>query len=294
MLRKNGKRTIPRWASLALLLVAATGLALTAVFAWVDHKLGDENRVDLPPESFKVWSTRGLVIGGTATEWNGTQNSVESVRRAFEHGALGVEIDVFFDPDLGKFVVSHGRPYLLKNGKLLMLDEMLAEVGDLGMFWLDWKKLRHLEQEDFRKALDELARLTSVGDLRQRLYVEGEAPFRVRQAANKGFLTILDSHPLPDSSFLAPLVASLYKSVYYFGGHTVLALESGDVDDPVFGPRSRRILSNVPLFVYHVPDDPGLMRQLALQDNVRVILPRDHTLDRFSYVPAPGRGKASR
>lgn len=284
---------IPRWASFGLVLVAAVALVMTAVFAWVNHKLDDANAIGLPPDSYKVWSTRGLVIGGTATEWNGTQNSVESVRRAFEHGALGVEIDVFFDPDLGKFVVSHDRPYLLKNGKLLMLDEMLAEVGDLGMFWLDWKKLRHLDAEDFEKALDELARQTSVGDLRSRFYIEGEAPIRIHQAAQQGFLTILDSHPLPDSRFLAPLVTALYKSLYYFGGHTVLALESGDIDDPVHGPRSRRILRNVPLFVYHVPDDPGLMRQLALQDNVRVILPRDHTLDRFSYVPVPGQDKAS-
>ncbi len=278
----------PRITSLALVLTAAVAVTLSACFAWADHHLGGTNRTDVPRDSYKVWSTRRLVVGGSADVWDGTQNSIESVRRAFEHGARGVEIDVFFDPDLGTFVVSHDRPYLLKNGRLLMLEELLGEVGHLGMFWLDWKKLRHLAAEDFVRALDELTRLTSAGDLRARFYVEGEDPFRLRRAAEAGFLTILDSHPLPDSAFLAPLVTALYKSLFYFGGHTVLALESGDVDDPVHGPRSERILRNVPLFVYHVPDDAGMMRQLALQENVRVILPRDQTLDRFGYAPEPG------
>ncbi len=274
-----------RWLGLLLLPVGLLAVASNCVFAWVDYRLGQREPGRIPGDVHKVWSTRGLVVGGTESDWNGTQNSVESIRRCFTHGAKGVEVDVFFDPEMGGFVVSHDRPYILKEGKLLMLKELLDAVGDDGLFWLDWKKLRHLEPEDFQSALDVLERLTAKGDLRERFYVEGEDPFRIRQARRAGFLTIFDTHPLPDSNLLSPLVTSFYKALYYFGDHTVMGLEGGDPNDLVHGPNSTRILRDVPLFVYHVPHDVTQMTELALQENVRVILPRDQTLDLFGFLP---------
>ena len=277
-----------RVGAVSLLLVGVVAVTLAGMFAWVDYRLSDLQTPEAPGSPYKVWSTRGLVIGGTVSEWNGTQNSIESIRRAFEHGAKGVEVDVFFDPPLNQFVVSHDYPYFLKNGELLLLRDLLAELGDQGMFWLDWKKLRYLEPDDFQQALDELMVLTAVGNLRDRFYVEGEDPVRIGRIAQSGLLTILDTHPLPDGNFFTPLVNSLYKSLFYFGGHTVMGIESGPTDAPIFGPRSSRILKDVPLFVYHVPDDPVVIELLASQNNVRVILPRDHRKDLFSYQPDPG------
>jgi len=273
------------WTALLLLPVGLLAVALAGTFLWVDYRLADRDWTGAPDDPHKIWSTRGLVIGGTVREWNGTQNSIESIRRAFEHGARGVEVDVFFDPELQGFVVSHDRPYNLKNGELLMLTSLLDAVGEERMFWLDWKKLRHLEAEEYQQALDLLMQLTARSDLRERFYVEGEAPFRIRQARAMGLLTIFDTHPLADSHFLTPLIISLYKSLFYFGEHSVMALESGPIDQPIFGPVTIRALRDVPLFVYHVPDDSEQIRSIARQDNVRVIILSDQRLDRFEYLP---------
>lgn len=270
-----------RWPG-ALLFIA--GLATTGfigVVAWVDYSLGQRDNVGVYDDPYKVWAARGLVVEGPRITKSGTQNSIESIRLAFDRGAKGVEVDAYFDTALNQYVVSHDRPYNLKKGVLLGLGSLLEAVGDDGQFWLDLKKLSHLDRAQLAAAVAELETLTAKGDLKGRFYVEGEDPVNLRAFHRAGFLTIYDTHPLKDSNPWTPLASDLYKLVYYFGGHTVMGMNSGEPGALIYGPEACRALRNVPVFIYHTPDESDRLGELLAAPDVRVILVGDHSLDRY-------------
>jgi hypothetical protein len=228
----------------------------------------------------KVWATRGLVVndpGGSASS-----NTVTTIQRAFDHGAVGTEVDVFYDVDSGRFVVSHDRPYQLNDGRLLTLEELFAEVGIRGFFWLDLKRLGPLTSAQSRAAaarLEEVARMSGVPQ--GKIYVEGEDPLNLGSFRDAGFRTIFDTHPLPDDNVFSPLVVNLYKAAFYLGRFSVMAMAYGEVSAPVYGPATRRGLGGIPIFVYHVPDDRNLLAELSSIPEIRVIIDQDHSADHY-------------
>ncbi len=270
-----------RAASGALLLLGTLVIAHIGTLAYVDHQLRQRSPNGAPDHPLKVWAARGLVVGTDKIVRDGEQNSIESIRRAFDRGAQGCEVDVFYDVDLAAFVVSHDRPYHLKNGAVLTLRQLLAEVGGRGSLWLDWKALRHLDAAQLDAACKELHSLADSHDLHARLYVEGEAPFPIRTIRRAGLKTIFDVRPLSDAHPLTPLIADLYKMIYYFGDHTVMSMNSGSAEQPIYGPEVRRCLRRVPVFLYHVPDDETLLAELVAENNVRALLVVDHSADRY-------------
>ena len=268
--------------TLALLFIS--GLMTTgfiALVTWVDHQLAQRKNVGVFDDPHKVWAARGLVLGGPKIVRHGDQNSIPAIRLAFDRGAKGVEVDVFFEPTLSKYVVSHDRPYNLKDGTLLTLGPLLDALGERGHFWLDFKKLRHLDQDQLRAAIAELENLTARGNLKSRFYVEGEDPLNLHAFQQAGFHTIYDTHPLPDSNPLTPLVSDLYKLIFYFGNHTVMGMNSGEGDRLIYGSETQRALRHVPMFIYHAPDDEQRLGELLDSSDVRVILVVDHSLDRY-------------
>lgn len=270
----------------SLLVVGLGGstAAFVAMIAVVDRGLAERTYADVIDHPQKVWSTRGLVSGGAHIDGTSNQNTVESVSLAFDRGAQGVEVDVFWDQELNRFAVSHDRPYKTVNGKMLPLGEMLESVKQPRAWWLDWKKVRHLDAEQLESALARLTEITAASDLRTRFYVEAEDPINLRGIKRAGFKTILDTHPLPESSPFAPVLIDAYKALYYFTGHTVMSMESGAAEELVLGSDATRLLRHVPLFVYHVPNENQLFEELVGLSDVRVVLPRDHTLDRFGLT----------
>jgi hypothetical protein len=161
-------------------------------------------------------------------------------------------------------------------------------VGKDGEFWLDLKKLRRLDKTQLAAAIAELEDLTAEGNLKQRFYVEGEDPINLRAFHRAGFLTIYDTHPLKDSNPLTPLASDLYKLIYYFGGHTVMGMNSGEGDALIYGPETQRALRNVPMFIYHTPDEDARLEHLLGAGDVRVILIVDHSLDRYGLRAPQG------
>lgn len=280
-----------RMQSVVLLVTLLMGVVSTthvAVIAWVDRELALRTYVGVYDDPFKVWSNRGLVLETNAILRGGKHNSIESVALAFDRGAKGVEVDVFYDTQLATFVVSHDRPYHLQDGRLLSLRELLAAVGERGAFWLDWKKLGHLDTEAIEAARAELQELTAPGGLKERFYIEGEDPLNLGVFRRAHFKTIFDIRPQADSSpFTTPLV-DLYKALYYFGGHTVMGMDTGSAEAPIYGPETRRLLRDVPVFLYHAPDDAVFLGDLLAHRNVRVVLLQDHSLARYGLLgPAP-------
>jgi glycerophosphoryl diester phosphodiesterase len=277
-----------RGALLAGLFIGGLTTAHVAVIAWVDHNLARRANTGVYDQPYKVWSNRGLVLETNEILRDGKHNSIESVTLAFDRGAKGVEVDVFYDSELAMFIASHDRPYHLQNGRLLSLRELLAAVGQRGEFWLDWKKLGHLDAAEVEAARAELEELTAPGGLKQRFYIEGEDPLNLGFFRRAGFKTIFDTRPQKDASVITTLLVDLYKAVYYFGGHTVMGMNTGTADAPIYGPETRRLLRNVPLFLYHAPDDAAFLAELLANPDVRVILVQDHSLVRYGLLaPAP-------
>ncbi|MFT5050525.1 MAG: hypothetical protein ACI8QZ_001927 [Chlamydiales bacterium] len=271
-----------------LLLVTSVGMASYAVaVVYVDHMLAERTHEGVVNDCHKVWAARGLVREGPNITRNGTQNSIESIQLAFDEGAQGTEVDVFFDTEMGHFIVSHDRPYNLKNGELLTLAALLKATGADGAFWLDFKKLRMLDDAGLAAAVAELEELTLMGGLKQRFYVEGEDPINLSAFRDAGFKTILDTHPLPDSNFVTPGLINLYKLLFYFGDFTVMGMNYGMLDDPIYGARTRQSLGTIPVFIYHVDDDASVLDELTHLEAVRVILVKNHSVNRYDLSGCP-------
>lgn len=235
----------------------------------------------------KVWSTRGLVVGQNADDVS-AGNNTEAIMRAYEHGARGVEIDVFYDSPLGHFIVSHDRPYELKDGRLLPLEELLATLPNDMYIWLDLKKLRHLEEAEAKAAVEHLQNVAiSVGREPASIYVEGADPVNLNRFRNGGFSTIFDTYPLPEQHPLAGLVTNIFKAIYRLGAFGVMSMNYDQDGDVIYGPKTAARLRSIPLFIYHVPDNTALLRELSAVPNVRVLLVHDHQADRFSINACP-------
>ena len=258
-----------------------TGFILT--IAWADYNLAQRTNARVYNEPHKVWATRGLVTNGSDGSPVRVRNSIESISYAFSRGARGTEVDVFYDTEKCAFIVSHGRRYEKPNGTLLNLETLFNAVGEDGYFWLDWKDLRQLNRNQLLAALARLKQITARGNLRDRVYVEGEAPFSLLAVNQAGFQTIYDCRPMLDSNFLGPVLVDVFKAVYSFGGFTVMGMNSGTRTDPIYGPNTRRVLRTIPVFVYHVPDDMEFLEELASSRDVRVII-LQQDIDRFGFV----------
>ena len=87
---------------------------------------------------------------------------------------------------------------------------------------------------------------------------------------------------------MGPVVADLFKAVYYFGGFTVMGLNSGTRAEPIYGPNTRCGLRNIPVFLYHLPDDVEFIEELVSSKDVRVIIIRQD-INRFGFVPGSSK-----
>lgn len=250
---------------LSLLALLVIGFWLTLKF--VDARLRQQSFAEAYDDCRKVWSARGLYGEGV------DENSIRSIRHAFEEGAMGVEVDVFFDAELEDYIVSHNEnPYQLKDGRILPLAELFEAVGEGHYFWLDFKKLRRLDRDQLQKAIARLNEITRVHGLKPRVYVEGENPTNLVHFRRAGFKTIFDTHPAPDDSVLSGFMIAVYKMFFYFGRHTVMGMEYGAIDRPVYGPRTRHRLGALPVFLYHVPVNEELVRELLALPAVRAFI----------------------
>jgi len=250
------------------------------MMAYVNEQLKERDYTGVYNDCHKIWAARGLVVEGPNITPDGTQNSIESIRLAFTKGAVGTEVDHYYDVSRKKFIVSHDRPYNLKKGELLTLEELFFATGEDGYFWLDFKKLRHLNEHEIKAAVQRLDAI-ALGDLRQRIYVEGEDPVNLSFFYRAGFNTIMDTHPLSDKNPFAPMVINLYKALFYFGDFTVMAMNYGEVNNPIYGSNTQKLMSNIPVFIYHVADKPALLAGLLRLASVRVVLMQNHSLNRY-------------
>ena len=238
-----------------------------ALTFYVDYQLSEKNFSNSYNDCRKIWTARGLYGNGV------DQNSIQSIAAAFSEGATGVEVDVFYDIGIQDYIVSHSYPYSKKQGKILPLADLFEATGDGHYFWLDFKKLRHLSEQQVQDAIQRLFAISKKNNLHERIYVEGEAPVNISRYREAGFHTIFDTHAEAESmGLISTIMINAYKIVFYFGNHSVMGIEYGELDDPVYGPENRKRLKDVPVFLYHVPVDEALIDELLALKNVRAMI----------------------
>lgn len=271
--------------SIGIILMVVIVITWNLTVAYVDKQLKNNNDNSVYDSCHKVWAARGLYT--THNE----QNSIVSMQRAFTEGALGVEVDLYYDVKTDRFIISHDKPvkdkegnliYTEKNGKLLTLEQLLKSVGEGHHFWLDYKNLDKLNVQESEHAIKRLLQITSKGLFRESLYIEGSNPFRLSMYTDAGFKTIMGIHPLRESSLFSSIVINGYKMGYYFSNITGVALAYGAIEDPIYGEETEKSLGAIPLFLFHVPDDKALLHTLVAKRDVRVLLVgRDVSINRF-------------
>jgi len=254
---------------------------------YVDTKIKKD--VNVYTHCKKVWASRGLY------ESYEERNSITSIQRAFSAGFLGVEVDAYYDTATKRFIVSHNKPhkntdgtltYTLKEGKILTLEELFSLTGKGHYFWLDFKNLDRLNKKETQHAIERLEVITKQYALKQRVYVEGSTPQRLQKYEERGFYTLFSFHPLPESMYLLSSISSnLYKIAYYFFDLTAVALPYGDVDNPKYSAVTQQNLAGIPTFLFHVPDNEVLLKNLVQKEDVRVMLVgRDKSLNRVEIT----------
>ncbi len=235
----------------------------------------------------KIWAARGLY------ETREEQNSIVAMRRAFSLGAHGAEVDFHYDIEMDRFIISHDHPkkgvdgtyiYPKKGEGLLTLEIFLKALAKGHYFWLDFKNLDKLSVEQTKTAIARLLEITDFDAVRERLYIEGSNPLRLAMYTDAGFRTILGIHPLPGSNPFSSMVINGYKLAYYFKNITALAMAYGkNVDDPIYDETARKNLKDIPVFIFHTPDDEPTLRTLMAINEVRVVLVgKDLSINRYA------------
>jgi glycerophosphoryl diester phosphodiesterase len=237
----------------------------------------------------KIWSSRGLYNS------HKEQNSLASFSRAFQSGFNGVEVDFYYDNTLDKFVISHNKPkkgkdgqlhYTLKDGVLLTLNELLKKEGKGHYFWLDFKNLDRLSTEQTHAAIARLKKITKENpSLKKRVYIEGSTPNNLEIYTDAGFNTLFAFQPLKADSIFSSISSNIYKIAYYFFNVTAVALPYGPLENPKYSLQTQKNLKGIPTFLFHVPDDEKLLKELLKHKDVRVMLVgRDKSIDRSSLT----------
>ena len=152
----------------------------------------NRNQVDIYNNCHKIWATRGLVTEGDLS-LTSSGNSIKTIKLAFQEGAKGSEVDVFFDNSLEQYIVSHNYPYQSINGKVLSLEELFNAIGSEFYIWLDLKKLGRLSSQQMVVAVNRLKMITTTAGNKDKIYIEGEDPVNLGYFRDADFKTIFDT-----------------------------------------------------------------------------------------------------
>jgi glycerophosphoryl diester phosphodiesterase len=208
----------------------------------------------------KVWGHRGYFKDHES-------NSLPGIRQAFDLGAEGVELDVHYDIESNRFIVSHNYPYKLKDGRLLLLEDVFRESGKRGYFWLDFKNLRRLKRKYAKKAAKTLVSLLESYDLKSRAIVESRNARNLSIFSKAGLHTSYwISVDRRDNAILARIKVAGYKARFLYGKFSAVSLDYLN-----FTPYVQDSFSAVPVHLFTLNTKSDVMKYL-LQKNVKVIL----------------------
>lgn len=270
------------------LIISLLVLIYNSLLFYVDMHIDEKNHSNVYNNPHITWSSRGIYDSYAG------QNSITSIKKAFDAGYLGAEIDCYYDIFLEKFIVSHDRTektqkgqyqYLLKDGEILTLEKLFSLLGEGHYFWIDYKNLDRLSSEDTLKSIQRLNKITSIHHIKDRIYLEGSTPNHLQYYADAGYKTLFAFGPLRNNHIFSSISSNFYKIIYYFYDMSAIAIHYGSIDNPKYGEDSQRNLKGIPTFLFHVPNNTALLEKLAKNKDVRVLLVgRDISVNRTDIL----------
>lgn len=258
---------------------------------YIDQHIAEKYDDTVYNSIHKIWIARGLY------NFRAEENSITAIQRAFDAGAAGVEVDFYYDIKSNRFIVSHDKfvnsktselIYEEKDGKILTLEELFLTTGKDHYFYLDYKNLDRITYDETQDAIKRLEKITQFDDLKKRVYIEGSHPFKLPMYTDAGFKTLFGIHPLPENNPVSSIVVNAYKMVYYFKNITAIALNYGEIDNPIYGPKTEKLLKDIPIFVFHTPIDEDFLRLLIEKKDVKMILPGGGISINKTHITASG------
>ncbi len=245
--------------------LAVLGLALASPFLWFGAL---QIRFRMPHPVFytdcrKVWGHRGHPEPGIP------ENTLASFRNAFDLGAPGVEMDVFYLRETGRFLV--GRKRAEAGGHPLDLEQVFAQLGHRGRFWIDLKTVRNMTPQEARETAARLKALAERYHVEKRIIVESEHPENLRYFAQAGLHTSywifnVDREDLPQTTWEWVQALTEIQQNYVRGGFSAISM-----DYHYYRPIVARFLWGARIHLFTVNDE-ALLRHYVARDEVRIIL----------------------
>ncbi|MDT8284825.1 MAG: hypothetical protein RQ767_04810 [Thermovirgaceae bacterium] len=226
----------------------------------INHLFSSRHFVPFYNGCLKVWSHAGY-------QGEHEANSLESYQHAFDLGAKGVELDIFYDPKGEQFIVSHDLQYEPDGGETLYLSEVFEKLGEKGYFWLDLKNLGRLNRSEAVKAADILRSDLDKFDLGNKIIVESKVAKSLVLFANRNIFTSLWITPgRNDSWFDSRIKNLLYKSRFLKGRFSAFSMNYLN-----YTPYVQNSLGSIPVHLFTINDLDEIREYMPIT-NVKIIL----------------------
>lgn len=251
-----------RWLKIFFARIVPIFLVLMLAFgAIVEVSFRFTKRQTFPLSASKVWGHRGIGPGPD-------ENTLVAFEKAFEAGAGGVELDLFYCPEKNNFFVTHDYPAAgFKDGDLC-LESVFTRTAHKGYFWLDFKNIRSLGNQDLKKAHKLLLEKLDKYDLKKKVLVEAPGPtVNLRIFKNSGLATAFTFFPNLDKGFFYYNFQIFRAKLYFLMG----SFDFLSVARDLYTPDLKNEFSGFTFFVY-VVNEPEVARSLINDKSIAVIL----------------------
>lgn len=195
--------------------------------------------------NYKVWAHRGY-------HKNSQTNSIESFSAAFDRGAYGIELDIFYDKDLKDFIVSHDYPYETHDHKLLTLEHVFSSLGSRGYFWVDFKQLESAQYID--SVVNKMSNLLRRFNLTDRVIIESPHGLALRKFSQKGLHTSYWINP--SNNRLKLMIQDYgYRALIAFSNFSAISMDYRD-----YKKYMKTNYSHLPIHLFTINDKAELKR----------------------------------
>ena len=224
-------------------------------------------------ECEKVWGHRGYFK-------NQEQNSLNSYREAFDLGAKGTELDIYYDIEMNDFVVSHDFPYNLKEGKLLMLEEVFNAFGNVNYYWLDFKNLKNMSEKDVRSSILRMTSLTDKYKIKDKIIIESTNVNNLFHLTKAGFNT---------SYFINFNTGRWYYWIYLYELKIKYILgyfSAISMDYRIYTLKLKKSFPGLPVLLFTINEE-SIVKKYVMDDSVKVILSDENLYDSKNNTCTP-------
>lgn len=136
----------------------------------------------------KFWAHHGYSL-------KGAPYSILDIQFAVNEGFDGVELDLFYSPELNTFLVAHHEPI----SDTLLIEDVLDVSGNLIHYWFD---LKNLNSQNVGEVIIRLEELNELYQLQHHFMVESKDAKNLQQLTEKGIHTCLWlNSPRPQNFF---------------------------------------------------------------------------------------------